>query len=142
MASSPDLHVEVLDVLPPEGVRRYRKAGDSFDRLAQLIDGTLLVGNGTVAPTAPAGSVDAVYTQAAVVAAPVALTGSAPAALTSAAITGGESPTEAEFNLLQADVAALRSTVAANVVDIAALRTTLAAALAALKGTGKPMASA
>lgn len=36
----------------------------------------------------------------------------APAALTSAAITGGESPTEAEHNAVQADVAALRTTVA------------------------------
>lgn len=31
------------------------------------------------------------------------------AALTSAQLTGGESPTEAEFNALQADVAALRT---------------------------------
>lgn len=62
---------------------------------------------------------DAVYVQAAVVA--------APAALTSAAITGGESPTEAEHNALQADVAALR--------------TTVAAILTSLKGSGKPMAA-
>lgn len=34
----------------------------------------------------------------------------APAALTSAQLTGGESPTEAEHNALQADVDALRTT--------------------------------
>lgn len=37
----------------------------------------------------------------------------APAALTQAAITGGESPTEAEFNALRADVAMLRTWAAA-----------------------------
>lgn len=42
----------------------------------------------------------------------------APAALTSAQIAGGESPTEAEFNALQADVAALRATVAAAIVAL------------------------
>jgi outer membrane murein-binding lipoprotein Lpp len=62
-------------------------------------------------------------------AAPSALTATAPAALTSAAITGGESPTEAEHNQVQADVAALRTTVAALVVDITALRATVAAAV-------------
>lgn len=67
-----------------------------------------------------AGAPDAVYTQAAVVA--------APSALTSAAITGGESPTEAEHNAVRADVAALH--------------TTVAALLVALKGAGKPMAAA
>lgn len=70
--------------------------------------------------TSAAGAADAVYTQAAVVA--------APSALTSAAITGGEAPTEAEHNAVQADVAALR--------------TTVAALLVALKGAGKPMAAA
>jgi hypothetical protein len=52
------------------------------------------------------------FTQAAVVA--------APGALTSAAITGGESPTEAEHNALQADVAALRTTVAAILTSLKA----------------------
>lgn len=42
------------------------------------------------------------------------------AALTSAQLTGGESPTEAEHNALQADVAALRTKVNAL---LAALRT-------------------
>jgi len=67
------------------------------------------------------GAVDAddfVSVQAAHVAAAVALT--------SAPITGGESPTEAEYNALQADVAALR--------------TKLNAVLTALTGAGKPMA--
>lgn len=48
------------------------------------------------------------------------------AALTSAQISGGESPTEAEFNALQADVAALR--------------TKLNALLGSLRGAGKPLA--
>lgn len=38
---------------------------------------------------------------------------SAPTAMTQAAITGGESPTEAEFNALRTDVVNLRTTVAA-----------------------------
>lgn len=42
----------------------------------------------------------------------------APAALTSAALTGGESPTEAEHNALQADVAALRTTVANVITEL------------------------
>ena len=42
------------------------------------------------------------------------------AAMTQAAITGGESPTEAEFNALRADVAAIRTTVNAL---LASLRT-------------------
>lgn len=53
---------------------------------------------------------------------PTALTASAPAALTSAQIAGGEPPTEAEFNALQADVAALRTTLAAVVADNVAMR--------------------
>ena len=44
----------------------------------------------------------------------------APAAMTQAAITGGESPTEAEFNALRADVAALRTTVANTLVELKA----------------------
>lgn len=36
----------------------------------------------------------------------------APAAMTSAAATGGDAPTEAEYNALRADVVALRTTVA------------------------------
>lgn len=41
-----------------------------------------------------------------------AATVAAPAAMTQAAITGGESPTEAEFNALRTDVVNLRTTVA------------------------------
>ena len=63
-------------------------------------------------------SSDGVVTQAAVVA--------APAALTSAAATGGDAPTEAEYNALRTDVNNLRGTVAS--------------LLTALKGVGKPMA--
>ena len=44
----------------------------------------------------------------------------APAAMTQAAITGGESPTEAEFNALRADVAALRGTVATLITNLKA----------------------
>lgn len=44
----------------------------------------------------------------------------APAAMTQAAITGGESPTEAEFNALRADVVALRATVAALLTSLKA----------------------
>lgn len=42
----------------------------------------------------------------------------APAAMTSAAATGGDVPTEAEYNLLRADVVALRATVAALLVAL------------------------
>jgi hypothetical protein len=49
----------------------------------------------------------------------------APAALTSAAASGGEPPTEAEFNALR--------------TDVANLRTTVASILTSLKGAGKPM---
>lgn len=44
----------------------------------------------------------------------------APAAMTQAAITGGEAPTEAEFNALRADVSALRTTVANTLVELKA----------------------
>lgn len=70
-----------------------------------------------------------------------ALTASAPAALTSAQLTGGESPTEAEHNALQADVAALRTTLAAAVVDLAAIRTATNAAVADL-GTSRTKVNA
>jgi len=66
------------------------------------------------------GTGDELYDQAGVVA--------APAAITSVALTGGTPPTEAQYNALRADVVALR--------------TTLAATLVALKGVGKPIASA
>lgn len=59
--------------------------------------------------------------------APAALTASAPSALTAVAATGGDSPTEAEYNALLVDVTALRTTLAAVVVDLAALRTPVAA---------------
>jgi hypothetical protein len=82
---------------------------------------------------------DQVNIQAVDVAAPAALTATAPAALTSAHAAGAN-PTGAEFNALQDDVVALRGTVAAVVTDLTAVRTTLANTLAAIKGTGKPMA--
>jgi hypothetical protein len=107
---------------------------------------------------------DLVFTQAANVAAlgaltssaPAAVTSSAPAALTSAAATGGDAPTEAEYNALRTDVAALRTTLAAaqtDVVnlratllavqaDVAAMRTKVNATLSAATGTGKAMATA
>lgn len=100
---------------------------------ADLIPGTI-IDNGGLADD------DLVNVQAATVAAPAALTSSAPAALTSAALTGGESPTEAEHNALQADVAALHADLTAAQADVAALRTTVANLLTALKGAGKPMA--
>ena len=62
-----------------------------------------------------------------------AATASAPAAMTQAAITGGESPTETEFNTLRADVVALRGTVAALVTDAAANRAKINALLDALR---------
>lgn len=96
---------------------------------------------------------DAVVTQAAVVTAPAALTSSAPAAVTSSqvATANGSDPTTTQalanalkvaYNAAQVDVAALRATLAAVQVDVAAIRTKQAAILTALKGTGKPMASA
>lgn len=74
--------------------------------------------------------------QAAAVADQAALTATAPAALTSAQLTGGESPTEAEHNAIQADVAALRTTLAAAVVDLAAARTKINALLSSLRTAG------
>lgn len=87
-------------------------------------------------------------------AAPNAITSAAPAALTAAAAVGAN-PTKAEFDLLLADVTALRTTLAASVVDVTALRatvaalrvdlvavrTTLAATKAALETPGGPMAA-
>lgn len=85
-----------------------------FDEIRDaLIPGTI-IDNGA---TGELG--DAVVTQAATVAAPAALTATAAA---------GAAPTAAEFDALLADVTALR--------------TTVAAILTALKGAGKPMASA
>lgn len=117
------------------------KAGDvvilsdeQFEQLNHaLIPGTV-IDNGVVE-----GVEDQVVTQGANVAAPSALTTTAPAALTSAALTGGESPTEAEHNALQADVAALRGKVASLVTDLTALRTTVAALETALSGSGKAL---
>jgi hypothetical protein len=85
---------------------------------------------------------DEVTTQGAVVAAPVALTAVATTAMTQAAITGGESPTEAEFNALRTDLVNTRTTVTALLADITALRTKQAALITALTGEGKPLASA
>lgn len=139
------------------------KAGDvvilsdeQFEQLNHaLIPGTV-IDNGVVE-----GVEDQVVTQGANVTAPAALTttapaaltSTAPAALTSAALTGGESPTEAEHNALQADAAALRTTLAATqadvaalrgkvaslVTDLTALRTTVAALETALSGSGKAL---
>lgn len=78
-----------------------------------LIPGTV-IDNGIVA-----GVEDAVITQAAAVAAPAALT---------SVVAAGANPTKAEYDALRADVTALR--------------TTVANLLTAIKGTGKPMASA
>lgn len=89
-------------------------------RGAFAADDVALGGLADLAAAVASASPDAVTVQAAVI--------SAPAALTSVAITGGESPTEAEHN--------------AALVDIAALHAKVTALLAALKGTGKPMASA
>lgn len=97
----------------------------------------LLVDNGQTSDTSDLVSAQGVHQ-----AAPAALTSSAPAALTSAAATGGDAPTEAEYNALQADVAALRTTLAQAQVDVAALRTQQAALITALTGTGKSLASA
>jgi hypothetical protein len=62
-----------------------------------------------------------------------ALTATAPSALTSTAASGGDAPTEAEYNALRTDVSNLRTTVAAAVVDLAAARTKLNALLASLR---------
>lgn len=106
-----------------------------FAQLDQdLIPGTV-IDNGIVA-----GVEDQVITQGAAVAAAAAITTTAPAALTSAALTGGESPTEAEHNALQADVAALRGKIASLVTDITNLRTTVVALDTALSGSGKALA--
>lgn len=56
MANNGPLVTE-LSVIAPEGVRRWRKVGDSYDRLALLADGTVLVGSGSAAPTQPAGTI-------------------------------------------------------------------------------------
>lgn len=84
---------------------------------------------------------DDVSAQAANVAALGALTATAPAALTSAQISGGEAPTEAEYNALQADVAAVRTTLAAAVTDLGTIRAKVNAEIAALTGEGKPQAA-
>lgn len=71
--------------------------------------GVVKIGDGATAfPSLPQGAGG----KAAVVAAPTAMT--------QAAITGGEAPTEAEFNALRADVAALRTTVANTLIELKA----------------------
>lgn len=71
--------------------------------------------------------------QAAAVADHGALTAAAPTAMTQAAITGGESPTEAEFNALRTDLVNTRTALAAHLVDLASIRTKLNAALGSLR---------
>lgn len=73
-----------------------------------LTTGDMKIGDGTTAFASLAGGAGGTAANVA-----------APAAMTQAAITGGEAPTEAEFNALRADVSALRTTVAA---EIAALK--------------------
>src|SRR5262245_15149503 len=88
-------------------------------------------------PTGMGAQAAAVTDQGALTAsAAAALTSSTPAALTSAAATGGDSPTEAEYNALRTDVSNLRTTVAAIVVDITAIRTAANAAITDL-GTAR-----
>lgn len=79
----------------------------------------------------PAGLGD--FAQAAAVADQAALTAAAPAALTSAAASGGEAPTEAEYNALRADVVELRTQLLAAVADAVTARTKLNALLASLR---------
>lgn len=77
----------------------------------------------------PSGTVDDAIT------APTALgaaTAGAPGALTSADATGGEAPTEVEYNALRADVAALRQTAIDLRTDRDTLRTTVAALVTAV----------
>lgn len=75
------------------------------------------------------------WTQAAAVADLGALTTSAAAALTSAAITGGEAPTEAEHNQVQADLAEVRTKLNAAVTDLGTMRTKVNALLASLRAS-------
>lgn len=94
---------------------------DSSAKLAsaQLPDGIAVVDTGA-----------AVADQAALTtSAPAALTTSAAAALTSAAATGGDSPTEAEYNALRVDLVEVRTKFNAAVVDLTEVRTQLAAAV-------------
>jgi len=70
--------------------------------------------------------------QAAAVADQAALTATAPAALTSAAAVGS-TPTKAEFDKTVADLAALRTTLAAAVIDLGVERTEVNALLASLR---------
>jgi hypothetical protein len=102
-----------------------------------VADGLATLNASGKVPTAqlPDG-LDDIAAQAAAVADLGALTSSAPAALTSAQITGGEAPTEAEYNQLQADAAAIRTTVAAVVTDLATIRTKVNALLGSLRTAG------
>ncbi len=134
--------LDIVSVVRPEGVYRVRVLGEAFDRIAILASGVIKTGDGATAPVAVAGAVDAVYTQAATVAVPLALGGTSIITMTSAVITGDEPPTQEEYNLLRADVGHLQDTVSYVIQDVAELHSKMTAILAALKGTGKPMASA
>jgi hypothetical protein len=104
-----------------------------LDVVAGITQGAAVADQGALTASAPA---------ALTASAPSALTASAPSALTSAQLTGGESPTEGEHNQVQADLAALRTTVAALVTDITALRATVAAAVVDLPALRTPLAAA
>jgi hypothetical protein len=53
MADSDNLRVTVLDVIPPEGIARWRMEGDTQDRVALMADGTIRAGDGTSVPESP-----------------------------------------------------------------------------------------
>lgn len=79
----------------------------------------------------PAGVRD--FAQGAAVTDQAALTAAAPAALTSADASGGEAPTEAEYNALRADVVALHTQLTAAVADAVVARAKVNALLASLR---------
>lgn len=83
---------------------RMRVDGDAEDRVVLLFDGQVLIGNGTdpaEAAVSDAGDAEAL----AAAEAAQALIDAAAAVTVPVAITGGESPTETEFNDLRQAVA-------------------------------------
>lgn len=129
-AGSDTLYVRVVGL---NGIKTITADVDArLDVLAGMTQAAAVADQGALTASAPA---------ALTASAPAALTASAPSALTSAQITGGEAPTEAEYNQLQADVAALRTTLAAVVVDLAALRTPLAATVTDVAAVRTPVAA-
>lgn len=117
---------------------------DVYEDIVTAVDALVTAGVGilpaltaAVEQAAPTVTFTQTYSTAdATVAAPTAV---APAALTAVAATGGESPTEAEYNALLADVTAIRAEVVKLVADDLDNRRTINKIIDVLQLTGNAL---